>query len=514
MTRRRFVFFLCLLIFAQSFSIWGDEAKQEYEDVPPFPKGHPPLEKGAGGFGGFTDVNHVDLVILHINDAHGRLLPFDTQDQKSIGGIARLATLIKKIRNENAGRVLVLHAGDIFSRGDTLTVYYGGEVDLAAMNAMDFDAFTPGNGEFYFGIENLRQQMALVRFPTLLANVVYRKDEKMVFQPYIIKDVAGIKVAILGLGFIRKEHPSAWPLILQDPIVVAKKYVPLLRKQADIVIALTHIGLEQDKKLAAEVPQIDIIIGGVVHEVTTERSEHSHNQLDTPLRIPKPDGKGEVIVAQAGDYGRFLGRLDIRLQKNENSQYHITKVVSQLLPIDSRIKEYMEINKLLKRYSEPLEEVLCTSEVTLTNPASGDNPMGNLVVEALRSETDADVALLDRSAVQSGIEPGDITVADVFRIHPWRNRVLKLTLTGAQLQQILTKHDIFTAGCSFQKVEGGIKDLNIGNSPADSKKPYEVVAGEYLVGLVPDLREIPFNETGYRVDTILQNYLRRMDVIK
>jgi 2',3'-cyclic-nucleotide 2'-phosphodiesterase (5'-nucleotidase family) len=484
MTRKRFVFFLCLLIFAQSFSIRGDEAKQEYE-------------------GGFTDANHVDLVILHINDTHGRLLPFDAQDQKSIGGIARLATLIKKIRNENAGRVLVLHAGDILSRGDTLTVYYGGEVDLAAMNAMDYDAFTPGNGEFYFGIENLRQQTALVRFPTLLANVVYRKDEKMVFQPYIIKDVAGIKVAILGLGFIRQEHPSAWPLILQDPIVVAKKYVPLLRKQADIVIALTHIGLEQDKKLAAEVPQIDIIVGG-----------HSHNQLDTPLRIPKPDGTGEVIVVQAGDYGRFLGRLDIRLQKNENSQYYITKVEGQLLPIDSRIKEDIEINKLLKRYSEPLEEVLCTSEVTLTNPDSGDNPMGNLVVEALRSETNADVALLDRSAVQSGIGPGDITVADVFRIHPWRNRVLKLTLTGAQLQQILTKHDIFTVGCSFQKVEGEIKNLNIGKSPADSKKPYEVVAGEYLVGLVPDLREIPFDETGYRVDTILQNYLRRIDVIK
>ena len=483
MTRKRFVLFLCLIIFAQALSIWSDEAEREYEY-------------------GFTDVNHVDLVILHINDTHGRLLPFDSEDKKSIGGIARAATLIKQIRNENDGRVLVLHAGDIFSRGDTLTVYYGGEVNLAAMNAMDYDAFTPGNGEFYFGIENLRQQTALVRFPTLLANVVYRKNDKIIFQPYIIKDLAGVKVAILGLGFIREEHPSAWPLILQDPIMVAKKYVPLLRKKADIVVALTHIGLEEDKKLAAEVPQIDIIVGG-----------HSHSQLNTPLRIPESDGKSEVIVVQAGDQGRFLGRLDIQLQKNEESQYHIAKVEGQLLPIDSQIKEDMGINKLLKRYSEPLEEVICTSEVTLTNPDSGASPMGNLVVEALHSETDADVALLDRGAVQGGIEPGDVTVADILRIHPWRNRVLKLTLTRTQLQQILAKYDFLTAGCSFEKVEGEIKNLKIGKLPADLEKPYKVVVGEYVVGLVPSLREIPFDETVYRVDTVLQDYLRQMEVV-
>jgi len=308
----------------------------------------------------------------------------------------------------------------------------------------------------------------------------------------------------LGNSYFRVFQWNRYTYALGMPgvIMVAKKYVPLLRREADIVVALTHIGLEQDKKLAAEVPQIDIIIGG-----------HSHNQLDTPLRIPESDGKGEVIVVQAGDYGRFLGRLDIQLQKNEESQYHITKVEGQLLPIDNRIKEDMGINKLLKRYSEPLEEVICTSEVTLTNPDSGASPMGNLVVEILRSKTDADVALLDRGAVQGGIEPGDVTIADILRIHPWRNRVLKLTLTGAQLQQILTKHDILTAGCSFKKVEGEIKELNIGESPVDLKKPYKVVVGEYVIGLVPSLHEILFDETGYRVDTVLQDYLRQMEVI-
>jgi len=469
------IYYICFAVFIQVISAWGVEAKSE----------------------------SIHLVILHVNDTHGRLLPFDTKEAKNIAGIARMATAIKNIREANKGRTLVLHAGDVFSRGDTLTVYYGGEVNMMAMQAIGYDAYIPGNGEFYFGVENLRQQTALVRFPVLLANVVYKKDGRRIFQPYVIKEIAGIKIAILGLGFIRENHPSAWSLELQNPVVVAKKFLPLLRDKADLVIALTHIGLTEDKRLATEVPQIDIIVGA-----------HSHSRLDIPLRIPKPNGKGDVIIAQAGDYGRLLGRLNVHLQSDGLGKYRITGVEGKLLPIDSNIKESAGIAKLLKRYSEPLSEVVFTSEVALANPSKGSSPMGRLVVEALRVETGADVALLDRGAVQSEITQGDVTVADICSIHPWRNRVLKFTLTGAQLQQVLAEQDVLTSGCRYLNVDGKITGLNIGSSTVELSKSYKIVAGEYLLGLAPSLRKISFIETGERVDSILLKYLKWNEVIE
>jgi 2',3'-cyclic-nucleotide 2'-phosphodiesterase (5'-nucleotidase family) len=399
-----------------------------------------------------------------------------------------------------------LHAGDVFSRGDALTVYYGGEVNMMAMEAIGYDAFTPGNGEFYFGVENLMRQTSLVKFPSLLANVVYKKNGKRLFQPYMIKEVAGVKIAIIGVGFIRENHPSAWPIeLLKEP----KEFLPLLhipmlrRHNVDVIIALTHTGLEQDKILATLAPQIDIIVGG-----------HSHSKLDTPLRMPRPDGKGNVIIAQAGDYCRFLGRLDVHLESDASGKYQIANVTGKLLPIDSRIKDDIEITKLLRRYSEPLSEVICTSQVTLANPETGNSPMGNLVVEALRTGIGADVALLDRSAVRSEIVPGDVTIADIGKIHPWHNRVLELTLTGAQIKRVLAEQDILTSGCSYLNVNGKIRDLRIGLSPVELDKSYKVVAGEFLLAIAPSLRQISFTATGERVDSILLKYLKQIAVIE
>jgi 2',3'-cyclic-nucleotide 2'-phosphodiesterase (5'-nucleotidase family) len=444
----------------------------------------------------------IDLVILHINDTHGRLLPFETPDQKDVGGIARLTTLVKQIRQENAGRTLLLHAGDVFSRGVPLTAYYGGKVDLLAMECIGFDVVTPGNGEFYFGVENLMQQATLVRFPLVLANVIYPKTESSIFAPYVVKNIAGVNIAVLGLGVIAEQHPSSWPLILKSPIEVAKKQVPLLREKADVVLALTHIGLKADSALAVAVPDIDIIVGG-----------HSHTRLNTPLRIPRPEGQGEVIVVQAGDYGQFLGQLDIQLRKREN-RYRIIKAEGKLLPINQNIGEDNEIAKLLEQYSAPLKEVICISEIPLKNPPSGDSPLGNLVVEALRSEVRTEVALLDRGAVSGDIEAGEVTVEDIFRLHSWRNRVLGLTLTGSQIRQALTERDLLAAGCRFQRTKKGIESLEINGASVDSAQVYTVAIGEFLIWAVPSLRKIPFDETGYRVNTALYKYLRRVSVIR
>jgi len=471
--RRLAAYFICFAILIQLVSAWG------------------------------TELEPLHLVILHVNDTHGRLCPYDTAEAKDIGGIARMATRVKGIRGENEGRTLVLHAGDVLSRGDSLTVYYGGEVNMLAMEAIGYDAFTPGNGEFYFGIENLVKQTKLIKFPVLHANVIYKETGKRIFQPYIIKEISGVKIAILGLGIIRINHPSARPLKLLDHVTVAKEFVPMLHDKADLVIALTHIGYNADRVLAEAVPQIDIIVGG-----------HSHTQLDEPVRIPRTEGDGDVIIVQAGEYCKFLGQLDVYLQSDESGEYHISKAEGKLLPIDSSIEADKEIVKLLEGYSEPLSEVVCISKVALANPEEGENTMGKMVAEALCFSTGADIALLDRGAVQGEIKPGEVTLADVIPIHPWRNRVMELLLTGEEIKKTLSEQDIFASGISYSKVDGEVRDLRIGNSPVKLDKQYKVAAGEFLLENTPSLQDIHRIETGERVGSVLLRYLEETEIIE
>ena len=439
-------------------------------------------------------ISNDDLIrisIMHINDTHGQLAPKDK------GGIARIGTLIKEARVDN-NNVLVLHAGDEFSRGDDLTSYYYGQVNMLALQAAGFDAFTPGNGDFYFGVKNLLNQTSLVKFPTLLANVFYKKDEKRIFKPYVVKEIGDVKIAILGLGFIRLEHPSGWGLELQDPVKAAKEFVPELRRKADLVVALTHIGLGDDQRLAKEVPQIDIIIGG-----------HSHNKLNKPLRIKRTNGNGEVIIAQAGEYGEFLGQLDIDLSSNGTGGYRMVKAEGRLIPVEKSIKEDAEIVKLLKTYTNALSEVVCISKVSLPNPESGDSPMGSFAAESIRTQTGTSISVLSRSAIQGEIKKGKVTAANISQIHPWHNRILRIKLTGKHLQDVLAKNDVFAAGVSFTKANGKARISNIKSSSFNADGIYTVALDDYLYSLDESLHNISFEDTGETVDSALTKHLKQ-----
>lgn len=436
----------------------------------------------------------IHIVILHINDTHGQLLP----DENNNGGIARAGTLIKEIRKNNEGRTIALHAGDEFSRGDNLTTFYNGQVNMLAMQSAGYDVFVPGNGDFYFGVKNLLAQTSLVKFPTILANVYYKDNGKRIFDPYIIKEIAGVKIAILGLGFIRTEHPSGWFLELRDPIQTAKQFVPKLRQESDLIIALTHIGLGDDKKLANEVPDIDIIVGG-----------HSHDKLNKPLRIKRKNGEGEVIIVQAGDYGQFLGRLDIYLQKDENGRYKLLKADGRLIPIDSSIKEDEEIVELLRHYSSALNEVIYVSKVSLPNPEFGKNPMGEFVTGIIKNWIGTDAVLLDRSAIQSGINKGKLTAGDIYKIHPWHNRILKVSLTGEQLRDFLAKKDVLTSGCEYTKVDDKVTNLKINSKEADLQKIYNVAMDDFLYSQNFLMNGNSYTETGETVSSILMKYFKQ-----
>ncbi|MBI3947638.1 MAG: bifunctional metallophosphatase/5'-nucleotidase [Armatimonadetes bacterium] len=442
------------------------------------------------------------LVVLHLNDVHGQLEPGVTVTGESVGGMARVATLVRQVRAENPDRVLLLHAGDILSRGDALTVHDGGALSFRLLEMIGVDALVPGNGEFYFGLDNLMHLTRHARVPVLFSNLARRSDGKRPFGSFVVKRVGGVTVGILGLGFIRVEHPASRTLELRDAIAEARQRVPELRPRVDLLIALTHIGFGADQKLAAEVPELDLVVGG-----------HSHTRLLKPRRVPRTGAPGEVVVVQAGELTRDLGRVDIDLEP-DGSRMRVARIEAKPLPVNAEVPEDPRIAAALKKARAPMERVIFESEVALANPKEGEIPAGQFVAEVVRREAGADLALLDRGSVAGDIRPGKNTWADIYRIHPWRNRVLLLTSTGAQVVEALAKLDAHSGGCMFGKEKGAVRDMVVGGRALEPEKHYRLAVDHYLYGTIPMLQAIPSRDTGQRIDTLLVRHLKRVKVLR
>ena len=136
--------------------------------------------------------------------------------------------------------------------------------------------------------------------------------------------------------------------------------------------------------------------------------------------------------------------------------------------------------------------------------------MGNLIAEAVRSQTGSDIAMLDIESVQNGIKEGDVTLAKIYAIHPWRNRLLMFELTGEQIQRALSEKDAIVSGFSYTKSNGKVDSIKIGEASIEMTKIYKVVMDEFLWAYIPSLSNVSFSDTGERVDTILIKYFENM----
>lgn len=291
----------------------------------------------------FTSVLHAadggqaaHIVLLHVNDSHGHTQSW-LKDGKPVGGYARVKTIVDAIRQEEgADHVVLLHAGDEISRGDALTSATLGESNIAILNEIGVAAWTPGNGEFYPGAANLQKLISLANFPTLVSNIRYRLDGQPFAEQTVVLKVQGVRLGLLGLCFIHEEYPSAWVLKVEPPADAARRLVPELRKNADVVIALNHIGIDDDRKLAANIPGIDLIVGG-----------HSHTVLRQGERVNDPAGH-QVLIVQAGEYLEYIGRVDLDLQRSGDA-WVLQKSAARLIPLGATTPEDPAIKATIAR---------------------------------------------------------------------------------------------------------------------------------------------------------------------
>lgn len=249
------------------------------------------------------------LTILHTNDTHSHLEPFATDQFAGLGGVANRAALINQIRAE-AQHVLLLDAGDFFQGTDYFDIYKG-TPEIEALNLMKYDAITIGDHEFDAGIDNLAERLSDVRCPVLNANYGFAGTSmEGKTQPYTTIRKGEMKIGIMGIGIELNgliADSVATNIKYADPIKTANETAQKLKQKenCDFIICLSHLGFENyfskkvnDKNLAQETTNIDVIIGG-----------HSHTFLDKPF-IVRNKKKKNVLITQAGWGGVKLGRID------------------------------------------------------------------------------------------------------------------------------------------------------------------------------------------------------------
>ena len=281
---------------------------------------------------------YFDLTVIHTNDFHD----YDPY------ALARNATIIKKIRAE-VRNVLLIDAGDLFARGPYHKIFYG-EMEMAAYNAMNYDAWELGNNEFKshpsqaIADEKMYNLINQAKFPTLCSNIKAAEGEYLPgVKPYIIKPINGIKVGIIGVSSTKtKNYPQASNKIVEDPVLTVAKLIPEVKNESDIQILLSHAGLSTDVQVDMKLADsgLSLIIGADDHYVISQPIYRS----------------GGIPIAQAGGEDNiYIGRVDLRYE-NKNGKWVLVSQHGQLYPINNKVPMDLEIKKIIDKYLSSVEK--------------------------------------------------------------------------------------------------------------------------------------------------------------
>jgi 5'-nucleotidase/UDP-sugar diphosphatase len=401
------------------------------------------------------------ITILHTNDLHSHDLPF-TEFGKSVGGLTRIGHLIRMIRKKEPN-CLVVDAGDIF-QGTPLFQKYRGEVEVHMLNEIGYDLFTIGNHEFDEGLQNLADQLKKAKFQIISANLdcsQYHPMAEMV-KPSIIKEVGGQKI-----GFVGADTPDLEALCLPEnlqPLKLKSKgadwYQPIKQEVEKLkaegvnkIIILSHCGLDKEKEMGKNIPDVDVVIGG-----------HSHSRLDHAEVFEHP-GTGTTLVVQTGSYGRALGELNLAFDKEGRLIFPATNY--HLINITDKIYEDADLKSYVEEKQQPLmalrKEILGTAETDFDNRWANftwDSPLGDLVADAVYNagkKYGATISFENRGGIRARIEKGDITAETVEEMLPFDNRLTVGTVSGDVMLKNLEHSVSYTGGGGKFFDEHGLK---------------------------------------------------------
>jgi 5'-nucleotidase/UDP-sugar diphosphatase len=458
------------------------------------------------------------LTLLHTSDIHSRLLPYDllvtqvdanlglgTNGQlKNVGGVARMAYVIGRER-ARADRVLHLDSGDAF-QGAPIFNFFAGEPEVRAMSALGTDAQVIGNHEFDRGALNVaRQLQRWANFPVLGANYSFNdaRDPSNtsignVLTPFEVFTENGLKIAVIGMGNLSSltsvfDQPNRLGITPLNTVEVAQFYVDLLRPYVDVVVMLTHLGLEVDQRMIRSTTGIDVVLGGHNHIVINPPQQLQDCSVDAlhpgyiwavdpnltydtnkpapnddlhpdpvnhPYMFKRACKPRKVVLAHSGAFAKYVGRLDLILSNDPKeispdgdpahyepiNGFEVASSRYQAFPIDDSIPSDPVVSEMLEPYRRTLDRVADLDILVGYSPQGskrsaaqgGDSPLGNLVATAmwLRLGIQTDFSLTNTTGIRTDLNPGPVSIEQMYNIFPFDNSISKMQLSGLEVQQL------------------------------------------------------------------------------
>ncbi|HEX5834123.1 MAG TPA: 5'-nucleotidase C-terminal domain-containing protein [Pyrinomonadaceae bacterium] len=397
--------------------------------------------------------DRVQITILGTTDLHGNINPIDYYTNKSDNrGLAKVATLIKRVRQEHPN-VLLIDSGDTI-QGSPLESFHGRKNNqppdpmMLVMNSLNYDAMAVGNHEYNFGLKVLEKARGEANFPWLSANTYDVAKRQPHYKPYIVKEVAGVRIGILGLttpGVPNWDNPPNYAgLEFHEPVSEARKWVAVLRDQekADVVVIAMHMGVGEDLRtgeanpgqvahenealsIAKEVPGVDVIFMG-----------HTHRDVPS-LYI------NGVLLTQANYWGKHLARADVYLQKNITGGWRLYAKSARTLPADDRVEPDPEVTKLAEPYDHETQGWLAkvigqsAEELTAKEARFRDTAILDLIQKVQLEAGKADVSMVASFNTEARIAKGPVSVRDIAGLYVYENTLAVLEVTGQQLKDAL-----------------------------------------------------------------------------
>lgn len=485
----------------------------------------------------YTKGKVYNLTILHTNDHHGHFWP----NKEGEFGLAARATLIRELRDQikkDGGHVLLVDAGDV-NTGVPQSDMLDAEPDFKGMRELEYDVMAIGNHEFDNSLQTIFKQRQWAGFPFISANIYYKNTSRRVFPSHIVKEFDGLKVTIFGLTTedtpIKSSSENSKNLRFTPVVEEAKKIVPYLRKNTDVLIGLTHAGHYEnelhgsnapgDVSIARAVKGIDVIVGG-----------HTQNAL------PVADIQNGTAIVQAQDWGKYVGKVDLEILDGKVTLKSYKLIPVNLKGSETRIAQDTNMEQLLKPYKERGDAALSmevgSAEVEFVGTRAivrlQETNLGNLVAEAYRGKFNADVGVSNSGGIRDSLYAGKLTLESVMSVLPFGNEVGTAELTGAELVKYL-ETIIFTLapqpgeskpGGAFPQLSGitmtasraekKISNVKIQGADLDLQKKYVIAIPKFLATENGDgyPKLATFKMFGFIDADILKDFILERKVLK